>query len=125
MTFRNKSKWAFYCRTTTLALGMAATQRVEGLFSVAKRMGVINQLSLCALWDVLRRVDTSLAIESARRVSWSYHSRISEEFPLLLRIVCFPLPITSLKVRGVIFVGFGSSLLSLGSMDQLCRSSVV
>ncbi|CAB1109242.1 unnamed protein product [Ectocarpus sp. CCAP 1310/34] len=63
--FKNKSKWAFYCRTTTLALGMAATQRVEGLFSVPKCMGVIKQLSLCALWDVLRRVDTSLAIELA------------------------------------------------------------
>lgn len=107
---------------------MAATQRVEGLFSVAKRMGVINQLSLCALWDVLRRVDTSLAIESARRVSWSYHSRISEEFPLLLRIVCFPLPITSLSLGNlcwvwVIFAEFGFHGSALSQLGRLNRSS--
>ncbi|CAM9191810.1 unnamed protein product, partial [Ectocarpus sp. 4 AP-2014] len=32
----NKTKWAFSCWPTVLTLGMVATQRVEGLFSVAK-----------------------------------------------------------------------------------------
>ena len=52
-----------------MTLGMAATQRTEGLFGVAKRAGVEKKLSLCALWDKLQRVNKSLEVESARRVS--------------------------------------------------------
>ncbi|CAB1114890.1 unnamed protein product [Ectocarpus sp. CCAP 1310/34] len=46
---KNKTKWAFCCRPTVLTLGMVATQRTEGLFGVAKRLGVEKKLSLCAL----------------------------------------------------------------------------
>ena len=52
-----------------MTLGMAATQRTEGLFGVAKRAGVEKKLSLCALWEKLQRVNKSLEVESARRVS--------------------------------------------------------
>lgn len=65
---RDKSKWAFSLRPTVLTLGMVATQRVEGLFSVAKKSGVEKKLSLCALWDRLQRVIQMLEIEHSRRV---------------------------------------------------------
>lgn len=48
---------------------MVATQRVEGLFSVAKTAGVDKRLSLCALWERLRRVNRMLDVEHGRRVS--------------------------------------------------------
>ena len=66
---RDKSKWAFSCRPTVMALGMAATQRTEGLFGVSKRAGWEKKLSLCALWEKVQRVNRSLEIELARRVS--------------------------------------------------------
>ena len=70
---RDKAKWAFFCRPTVMTLGMAATQRTEGLFRVSKRAGVEKKLSLCALWEKLQRVIKTLEVESARRVSqdWS------------------------------------------------------
>ena len=53
-----------------MTLGMAATQRTEGLFGVSKRAGVEKKLSLCALWEKLQRdVNKILEVESARRVS--------------------------------------------------------
>jgi len=36
---------------------MAATQRVEVVFSVAKHMGIMKKLSLGALYDVIKSVD--------------------------------------------------------------------
>lgn len=45
------------------------TQRVKGLFSVSKHMGVDKKLSLCALWDRLKKIDHAVDMESARRVS--------------------------------------------------------
>eukprot|EP00903_Cladosiphon_okamuranus_P018317 g16853.t1 len=53
----DKSKWAFSCRQTFLTLGMAATQRTEGLFGVFKRAGIEKKLSMCALWQKLQHVN--------------------------------------------------------------------
>ncbi|CAB1115857.1 unnamed protein product [Ectocarpus sp. CCAP 1310/34] len=45
-----------------MTLGMAATQRTEGLFGIAKRAGVEKNLSLCALWEKLQSVNKSLEL---------------------------------------------------------------
>ncbi|CAM9698568.1 unnamed protein product, partial [Sphacelaria rigidula] len=64
--FAKKEKWAFFCRPTHLTLGMVATKRTEGLFGVAKQTGIHRGLSLCALWDKLRQLETRLLMETER-----------------------------------------------------------
>ena len=63
---RNKTKWAFSCRTIVLTLGMVSTQHTEGMFGAAKNQFLEKKLSLCALWGNLKHLYKIIYIETAR-----------------------------------------------------------